>query len=242
MDKITALRILKNSLILDLGVTRDVPVIKITTTNPENGEPFVWENSKDNYAVVEFKAMNKTGADKASKMLKAGDFENSCKNYLTARVSLKKAEKLQQSMCATVELVQFTKKNGELIDVVKTVVPYDTEMVNNPIPSVEILNEQTGAEERELILDIFSKNPKLIIDLISCNYALTIEMLYKFKDKLNWELLSSNANLEWSDELIELFDYKWDWDKLIENKKIKMSVALIQKYEIINNINNTINV
>lgn len=89
-----------------------------------------------------------------------------------------------------------------------------------------------NAENHTLIKNIALINPDFFFKLLSENYSFSFEMLLKFGDKLDWELLSCNPNLEWSEELIETFDYKWNWDKLIKNKNIKMSNNIIQKYEL----------
>jgi hypothetical protein len=85
-------------------------------------------------------------------------------------------------------------------------------------------------ENLKLIKIFANKNSNLLIILLSDNYPFTVEMLREFKDKLDWEKLSSNPNLKWSDELIEEFDCKWDWDRLVENKRITMSITILQKY------------
>lgn len=87
-------------------------------------------------------------------------------------------------------------------------------------------------ENVRLLKDIANKHPVLFFSLLSENYPFSKKDLQKFEDKLDWVLLSSNPNLEWTDELIETFDYKWDWDKLIQNRNIKISNAMMQKYEL----------
>lgn len=87
-----------------------------------------------------------------------------------------------------------------------------------------------NSENINAIKNIATKNPSLFFKILSENYPFSFQMLIKFGDKLDWELLSCNPNIEWSDELIEMFDFKWNWDKLIKNKNIKRSILILEKY------------
>lgn len=81
-------------------------------------------------------------------------------------------------------------------------------------------------------------------------------MLEKYKDKVNWEYISGNNDIEWTSDMLEKFkeliDWRelsmtscetiltedcleqfkeyWDWSKLSGNEKLKLSYQLIDKF------------
>jgi len=70
------------------------------------------------------------------------------------------------------------------------------------------------------LIALFIRHPDFFVGSISSSYPLTIEQLYKYKDKLKWVLdnrgffmygLSSNKFLPWSESLIDEFYESWDW-------------------------------
>jgi hypothetical protein len=89
---------------------------------------------------------------------------------------------------------------------------------NNLIPKVantlSITNKLIIESNRKLVMDIFIKNPKLFINLISEYYPLNEVLLEKYENKWDWEILSRNTNIPWSSELIGIFEEKWNWFSL----------------------------
>jgi len=54
--------------------------------------------------------------------------------------------------------------------------------------------------------------------------------ILKYEDKWDWENLSRNNAIPWNEHLIEKYFDKWDWDALSRNDFLPWSVALIKKY------------
>jgi len=59
----------------------------------------------------------------------------------------------------------------------------------------------------------------------------TEEFIERNKGLLNWEELSHNSSLPWSEELIDKFEKYWNWDSLSQNQKINWTEELINKYD-----------
>ena len=103
-------------------------------------------------------------------------------------------------------------------------------LVQKATISHAITNKLIAENNKQLVIEIFRKNPTLFLDLISEYYPLAINFLLEFKDILNWQLLSTNENLPWSAEFIENFKDKWDWQVLSANESLPWSNTLIDKY------------
>lgn len=58
-----------------------------------------------------------------------------------------------------------------------------------------------------------------------------MELIEEFNDKWNWNKLSSNKYLPWSEEIIEKFSDKWTWDILCWNQSLPWSKKLIDKFK-----------
>ena len=76
-------------------------------------------------------------------------------------------------------------------------------LVQKTTISLAITNKLVAENNKQMVVEIFRKNPKLFLDLISENYPLDLNFLLEFKDILNWQLLSTNENLPWSAEFID---------------------------------------
>lgn len=75
---------------------------------------------------------------------------------------------------------------------------------------------------------------KLNWDLVSSNPFIkwSIEMIESFEDKINWSLLSKNINSDsMRDEVFERFAGRWDWKQLSWNSNLCISEKLIEKYK-----------
>ncbi|RKS93846.1 UvrD-like helicase family protein [Flavobacterium limicola] len=111
------------------------------------------------------------------------------------------------------------------------------------------------AENKDIVKEIFLKNPKLFVDLISRYYSLndkliekykdvwswhslaifnnqplSVESIEKFKDSWEWDTLSENKALPWSPELIEKFSDKWNWNRLSFNEALPWSIEFIERF------------
>lgn len=124
--------------------------------------------------------------------------------------------------------------------------------------SIGITNKLIAENNKKLVVEIFEKNPKFFIDLISKFYPLTLrilsyekylnehtislhndltillrnsnpEELYKL-NSLNWKLISKNNKIEWSSKIIDKFIDKWNWSSLSRNETVPFDQELIDKF------------
>lgn len=65
------------------------------TYNDAEGNAFVWEESEEPYAIVNFKACNQHLLEKAVEDFEAGDFEASTNHNLSMRMNIDKAREVQ---------------------------------------------------------------------------------------------------------------------------------------------------
>lgn len=71
------------------------------------------------------------------------------------------------------------------------------------------------------------RNPKFCVDILSAEYAFSLEMLLEYADVLNWSLLSSNTNIKWDfDILYHLYD-RISWGELTVNPAAFTDVSLL---------------
>jgi len=67
---------------------------------------------------------------------------------------------------------------------------------------------------------------KKFLPFIWLYYPFTKEGISKFKDAVNWNLLSSNESIKWEYHLIKEFENYWDWDALKDNRSVFRNVSL----------------
>ena len=83
--------------------------------------------------------------------------------------------------------------------------------------TIAITNKLIAENNRQLVKEIFERNRRLFIDLISKYYPLNEDLLELYHDnKLHLYRLSENIYL--TVELIERFKDKWDWWRLSKNE------------------------
>lgn len=75
------------------------------------------------------------------------------------------------------------------------------------------------------------RNSNITINTISKHYGLTSSQLNLYSQILNWNLISENININWSEEIIEDFKEFLNWEILSLNPKLPWSFALIKKFE-----------
>ncbi len=63
------------------------------------------------------------------------------------------------------------------------------------------------------------------------DFPLSVGLIEKFKDKLDWDYLSHSGNIKWTHGLIELYFDKWNWHRLSENESLPWSKDFILKYK-----------
>ncbi|TGX80541.1 hypothetical protein E5358_12875 [Palleniella muris] len=73
---------------------------------------------------------------------------------------------------------------------------------------------------------------KKIIQSISTNCSFSIEELKKYKYILDWDSISCNKQIQWTDELIEEFsDYlNFSWDGLAMNPSLPITRDFLAKF------------
>lgn len=84
--------------------------------------------------------------------------------------------------------------------------------------------------KKEEILVFLEENIGFFYNHICFDYPLSDNIIEKYKDHLDWELLSSNENLEWSVKLIAKFENYWNWESLSGNESIPWSDFLLIRY------------
>ncbi len=125
--------------------------------------------------------------------------------------------------------------------------------------SIGITNKLIAENNKKLVAEIFERNPKFFISLISQFYPLNVEMVAYEKHlnwntislyndltfllinsnpedfdgvkSFNWKQLSSNRKIEWSSKIIDKFIDKWNWHELLYNKVFPWNIELVEKYE-----------
>jgi len=81
--------------------------------------------------------------------------------------------------------------------------------------------------------DIYDFEDQLNFNSLSYNEDVvwTQKLIETFKDRWNWDGLSSNSSLPWSEELIAKYQDKWDPYQLCSNESIKWDIELVKQFE-----------
>lgn len=82
-------------------------------------------------------------------------------------------------------------------------------------------------------IKFLKKHPTFFVNLISLRYPLSYKLIEKFELYLNWEYLSANVNLKWTEEFIEKYKHRWHWTGqycLSHNPALPWSRKLIDTY------------
>lgn len=83
---------------------------------------------------------------------------------------------------------------------------------------------------------------KRVFRSILMRYAfIPSELIIKYRNRWNWKYLCENQNINWDDFLIESNSDKLDWEKISLNEGIKFSETLIKRYQDKWNWNNLLN-
>ena len=94
-------------------------------------------------------------------------------------------------------------------------------LVKKATISLAITNKLVAENNKQMVVEIFRKNPKLFLDLISNYYTLDTNTLLEFKDILNWQLLSTNENLEWYLGTENPFEKDLNWSTISDYEYIR---------------------
>lgn len=66
--------------------------------------------------------------------------------------------------------------------------------------------------------------------LSNLNYCWGIDIIEKFQEYWNWDNLSRNTQIEWTNEIILKFKDKWNWSKLSENNSLPWTEEFVERY------------
>ena len=83
---------------------------------------------------------------------------------------------------------------------------------------------------KERIVKFLEEHISFFFNHLCLEYPLSEYIIEKYKNQLDWELLSSNEHLKWSDGLIGKFENYWIWESLSGNENLPWSDNLIIKY------------
>lgn len=95
-------RIIKSKVVIDEVQTpfKGVEISHIGYLDA-NDEPFMWEDTEEEFALVSFKAMNEYQLDLAVQQYKDGDYEECVNHNLVMRMNVEKARKLSAGTTGT---------------------------------------------------------------------------------------------------------------------------------------------
>ncbi len=67
---------------------------------------------------------------------------------------------------------------------------------------------------------LFLKRPILFSRMISLNYSFDYEMLCEYDYLINWDLISHNRNVKWSEQIIDTFLHRLNFYNLVYNPNL----------------------
>lgn len=102
-------------------------------------------------------------------------------------------------------------------------------------------NHPKGASQRNQCILFSLRHPKYFIDLISYKYPLQKYQLIKYKDILNWPLVSENIAINWTYDLISSSKNNICWDDFTVNKSAFKDFTLLDSFSDMINWNNETN-
>lgn len=96
--------------------------------------------------------------------------------------------------------------------------------------SIAITNKLITENNRQLVIEIFERNPKLFINLISEFYTLNKYIIRPRKNIWNWNSLSRNERLNIDLEFIDEYAEEWDWTLLLRQINFPINLIFIEKH------------
>lgn len=122
LDQTAAERILMSNRIVTVGINTNVRVSNISYKDKE-GNPFLWEETEEPYAIANFQAMNEYGAEQAEALFAEEKYDEAVNTNLSARISYEVAEELAKTMRASLELEPRQLKDGSTAELIRKVIP-----------------------------------------------------------------------------------------------------------------------
>jgi uncharacterized protein (TIGR02996 family) len=68
------------------------------------------------------------------------------------------------------------------------------------------------------------------VEHVAQHYPLTAEAIAAHADVLDWEALSRNTRVAWTEELLDRHADRWDWDALMWNRALPWSETFVKRY------------
>ena len=110
-------------------------------------------------------------------------------------------------------------------------------MCRNILRTYKSLNLNTVKEtsilkpNNEDIVKLFIRNSNTLIPLLFKYYPFTHELINKHQDMAEWDKLSANKNINWTDNFIDKHAAKWEWYRtMCMNPSLPWSIAFIEKH------------
>ncbi len=108
---------------------------------------------------------------------------------------------------------------------------YDGNLIKRVGNAITTTNKLLAISERQKIISFLVERPEFFISLISKYYPLNEALLRKYSTIWNWELISLNKTILWSDKIIEKYSPLFNWKFLCQNSGIQWGNGLLEKYE-----------
>lgn len=107
----------------DNGVPKkNVEVSSINYTDAD-GKPFKWSETDEEYAIVNFKAINSYGLEKAKALFREGRFQDALNNNLSMRMSIEEADQIGPKTVGTLTC-RLTDVKGDDGETTQGLLPY----------------------------------------------------------------------------------------------------------------------
>ena len=152
MERENAINILKAcKVVREPGIAKNVTVSNVSFEDTE-GNPWTWERTGDEYAIVNLMVVNPYGLNKAKKALADEDYDGACNNNLSARVTPELGKQLQSIGMANITLGIVTTSEGDalLIKKVSAVAPMECKTISDEL--LGIVDEvTTNVEENSKV-------------------------------------------------------------------------------------------
>ncbi len=92
------------------------------------------------------------------------------------------------------------------------------------------LFQVSGSVPYGRLINFLSKHSEYFLDQISLNYPLKHTHIENYKLILNWKKLSSNRNIQFTNELINKYVLLWHRSSLIWNENFHSSMSIVEEY------------
>lgn len=87
-----------------------------------------------------------------------------------------------------------------------------------------------GTREQNRNIEFFKRHPLLLQNDVQRGYPLSEDQIDKYAGYWDWELLSHNPKIQWSESLIQCFHDEWHWPGLSGNTGLPWSSSFIDNF------------